>query len=466
MSHIHQNKSLNQGFLLVVVLVFAAVFLTILTSFLTFIVTQSRLIEQRVELEQAGQIAEAGINYYKWYLSHYPNATTSSVTSQYFDPEGAAIGEYTVTMASTTFCGVVASRQVTATGYTYKEPNVRRTVSARYAQPSVADYSYIINSDVWVGSDAQIVGPYHTNGGVRMDGTHNSTVTSGQASWQCTPSFGCTPTSTRNGVFTTTANANPALFEFPSAPINYAGITVDLATIQNRAQSGGGLYFGPSGREGYHVIFLSDGRVEVRRVNGKQNEPNGYAWGRYMHILNGTTLIGTYTIPASCPVLYFEDQIWLEGTVRGNVTLAVADVDTTGVDPSIILNNNILYGTASSGLLAIAEKDVVIGLVVPDNMYLNGVFIAQNGAFGRNFYNTSMPNAWEEYIQRDSLTMTGTIVSNGRVGTKWVDSITGDFESGFENRYNTFDRNLSVNPPPFIPNTSDVYEFSDWRDAN
>ncbi len=460
------KRQRDGGYLLVLVLVFAGVFMTILTSFVGFIVTQSRVIEKKVQFETAGQIAESGLNYYKWYLAHFPNSNATSTTGVYYDPEGEAIGEYAVTIASTTFCGVVASRQVTSVGYSYAEPNIIRTVGARYARPSVADYSYIINSNVWVGSDAQIIGPYHSNGGIRMDGTNNSVVTSGQSTWTCDSSFGCSPTASKNGVFTTTVNPNTALFDFPSAPINFAGVTVDLSQIKDRAQNGGGLYFGNSGKEGYHVIFLSDGQVEVRRVNSKQGEPKGYAWGRYMHILNGTTLIGRYQIPASCPVVFFEDQIWLEGAVRGNVTLAAANPTSTSIDPSIILNNNITYVTATSGLLAIAEKDVIVGLVVPDNMYLNGVFIAQNGAFGRNHYDTSMPNAWEAYIKRNSLTMTGTIVSNGRVGTKWVDTDTGAYLSGFANRYNSYDRNLSLNPPPFVPNTSDVYQFTDWRDAN
>jgi hypothetical protein len=203
----------------------------------------------------------------------------------------------------------------------------------------------------------------------------------------------------------------------------------------------------------------------VRRVNGKVNEPNGYAWGHYMHILNGTTLVGTYPIPTGCGVIYVEDQVWVEGVVNGKVTLAAADVDTTGVDRSIILNNNITYANEDSGFMAIAEYDVLIGLVVPDNMTLNGIFVAQKGHFGRNHYDTSMPNAWEEYIKRNSLTMNGTIVSNGREGTKWV-TTAGVYTSGFNTRTNSYDRNLVNDPPPMTPEVSDSYEFIEWREMN
>ena len=467
---IHTYEQLQRGYLLILVIVYSSIFFVIISSFIGFIITQSRVIEQKVQHEQAGQIAEAGLNYYKWFLAHYPNDSTNGTggpgpyVGVYFDPEGAAIGEYSLAVASTTYCGEVSSIDVRSTGHTYENPTVTRTLSARHSKPSVAEFSYILNSNVWVESDSNIFGPYHSNGGIRMDGTNNSSVSSGQSSWSCGSTFGCSPTSTQNGVFTTTTNANTSLFEFPAAPINFSGITVDLLSIQTKAQSGG-LYFGPSGRSGYHLIFNSNGTVTVRRVNSKQNEPNGYAWGRYMNILNGTTLIGTYTPPASCPVIFVEDQVWIEGIVRNKITLAAADVDTSGVNPSIILNNNITYANATSGLLAIGEFDVLIGLVVPDNMTLNGVFIAQLGSFSRNFYDASMPSAWEQYILRNSLTINGTIVSNGRVITKWVNS-SNQYVSGFNNRYSSYDLNLVLDPPALIPRTSDVHKFSDWRDQN
>jgi hypothetical protein len=112
-------RQVERGYLMIYVLVFASVFMVILTSFLTFIVTQSKLIEQRVRFEQAGQIAEAGLNYYKWYLAHYPNSTTTAITGVYSDPELGPIGEYQLSLASTTFCGTIMSRQVQSLGYTY-----------------------------------------------------------------------------------------------------------------------------------------------------------------------------------------------------------------------------------------------------------------------------------------------------------------------------------------------------------
>lgn len=463
---------LNQssGYLLVLVLVFGGIFFVMLTAFMGFVITQSGKQEDRANAERALAIAEAGLNYYKWFLAHNPDDLTNGTgeagpyVKSYEDPEGDTIGEFSLSVSGNMACGNVSSIDIESTGHTNADPDITRKVYARYARPTVAEFAYIINSNVWAGPDRTITGPYHSNGVVRMDGTNNSVVSSGQESWECdSDSLPCDPHDdgdTVDGVYGDGPNND--LWVFPKPPINFTGITVDLAEIQDKAENNGGLYFGPSGEYGYHMIFKSDGTIDVYRVKQKENEPNGYAWGQQMNILKNTKFVGTYTIPSSCSVIYVEDQLWLEGDVNGRVTIAAADVDTTGEDPSIILNDNITYANGDSGLLAIAEHDVLIGLVVPDDMELNGIFIAQTGHFGRNHYDESMPNAWEEYIYRDTLTVNGTIVSNERVGTKWVYA-DGTWASGFETRINTYDRDLVENPPPLTPETSDTYQFIEWR---
>lgn len=467
----------TKGFLLVLVLVFGSVFFIITSSFISYVVTQSQVINQRIELQRASDVAEAGLNYYKWFLAHFPNNATNGTglpgpyVSTYLDPETGAIGEYSLTVASSTYCGDVMSLDVTSTGFTYEDPTVTRTLEARFAQPTVAEYSFIINANVWAGPSRVIIGPYHSNGGIRMDGTNNSTVTSGQASWTCTSSFGCSPNSVRNGVFTTTANPNTALFSFPSAPINFTGLSVDLSLMQNRAQNNGGLYIGPSGSFGYRVTFNNNNTVTVRRVTGT-TEYWGYSIesGDQLerHVISASTMVGTYPISPTCPLIFVQDKVWLDGVVRDKVTLAAANVASATINPSIILNGNITYTSAtSSGLLAIAEQDVLIGLSVPNTMVANGIFIAQNGRFGRNHYRESgtygLPNALDQYVFRNSLTMNGTIVSNGRVGTQWTSGAVPT--SGFLVNNNTYDRNLVASPPPLVPSTSDVYEMTEWREV-
>ena len=475
MTHSLQKK-LNSGYLLVLVLVFGSIFFLIAVSFIGYIVTQSQLVRQSVDLQRAGDVAEAGINYYRWFLAHHPNDVTNGTglpgpyVHTYYDPEGGPIGEFSLSVASTTFCGDVSTLEVTSTGFVYENPSVRRTITARYARPTVAEYSFILNSNVWAGADRVIVGPYHSNGGIRMDGSNNSIVTSGQANWTCTASFGCSPNTVRNGVFTTTANPNTALFSFPHPPINFTGLSINLAQMQDRAQNHGGIFIPPSGAFGYRVTFNGNGTVTVRRVSntlqywGSSIEAG---WQQERHVISSMNTNTVHTINPACPLIFVQDKVWLDGVVDQKVTLAAADVTSATLNPGIILNGNIIYNSPNAGLLAIAEQDVLVGLEVPNNMTANGIFIAQNGRFSRNHYTDSGSNALpvglRNFRLRDSLVMNGTIVSNGRVGTQWT-SGGGAVLSGFLNRVNTYDRNLVVNPPPLVPNTSDLFVITDWRD--
>lgn len=482
MKLISQNQPQNskKGFLLIVVLVFGAIFLLVIASFIGFVITQSQVSEQRYQLEKASDVAEAGLNYYRWFLAHYPNDVTNGTGTPgpyvhtYSDPELGPIGEFSLQIASTTYCGDVASIEVTSSGHTYDNPSLVRTITARYTQPTVAEYAFIINASVWAGSSQTIVGPYHSNQGIRMDAANQSTVTSGVASWNCTSTFGCSPSGTRDGVFTTTGSSNPLLFSFPSPPINFTDITIDLANMLSKAQTGGGIYIPSSGTYGYRVIFNGNGTVTLRRVTGT------YQYSAYStedgnfnerNIISNDSFYGTYTINSSCPLIYIADKIWLEGEVDQKVTLAAAGTDISGQDPSIILKGNVTYDNPDEdGLLAIAENDVLLGVDVPDDMTINGIFVAQNGKFGRNHYtysnlpNPSGPANYKPYYERSSLTTNGTIVSNGRVGTQWTSG--GVFTSGFHDRYSSYDRNLVDSPPPLVPNTSDVYDFVEWREED
>lgn len=489
MTQLRNFNNKVSGYLLVLVLVFGSIFLVIVSSFVGYIISQDQVINFRHEQQRATEIAEAGLNYYRWYLAHFPDDVTDGTglpgpyVHVYNDPEDGAIGEFSLDIASSTYCGSVSSVEVTSTGHTYVNPEAISIVKARYARPTVAEYSFITNGGVWYGSDRVITGPVHSNQGIRMDGSHNSFVGSGQADWTCTSSYGCAGNPTVNGVFTTTANANPGLFSFPISPVDFAGLTIDLSEMKTRAQDPtyGGIYYGPSGASGYRVIFNGDGTVTVRRVNSTTSYwaySSEEGWhNSERNVINSTSFLANETISSDCPLLYFEDKVWLEGEVSQKVTLAAANL-SSGSQTNIVINDDITYAVGTdAGLLAIAEDDVDIGLVVPDNMTANGIFVAQNGRFGRNHYCTScssggwwstyygLPGSLDPYVCQDTLTRYGSVISNGRVGTRWTGSSCpgGGYSSGFENRVTSFDSNQVDNPPPMTPETSDVYIFDSWQ---
>jgi hypothetical protein len=464
----------EQGSILLLTLVFAGVFTIIVSSLAGFLLVQQKVERAKADREQAFQIAEAGLDYYKWFLAHFPTdledgtGESGPYVHDFTDPEGGTIGQFSLQVSGNAECGTLSSVDITSTGTVTGSPSLARVIFGRYSRPSVAEFSYILNSSVWAGSDRQIYGPYHSNGGIRMDGTNYSNVTSAVSAWQCTSSFGCNTTKTEPGVFG--AGSGSSFWKYPVAPVDFNGISVDLVNMKNLAETEGGLYYPPAGK-GYHVILNSNGTMTVYRVNNTSSvwsysDENG--WVQDPQIITSQTSLGTVAIPSGCSLAFFEDDVWLEGTVSGKVTVVAANVTTPNVSPRIILSGNITYATDSTvdGLTAIAEDSVLIPLISPTDMELHGIFIAQNGRFSRDHYETSgsykVPNADKAYVTQNDLAMYGTIVSNGRVGTQWT--CGGVYCSGYATRENYYDKNLADSPPPLTPFTSEDYRFIDWRE--
>lgn len=463
--------------MLALVVVFGAIFLMVTSSLTGFLLMSKKLTREKETRERAVEIAQAGLEYYKWHLAHYPNdlkdgtGASGPYVHTYTDPEGSTVGSFSLAVGGNVECNQTTTIDIASTGATLDDPSYTRTVSGRYSRPSVAEYSYVVNTNVWAGSDRVITGKYHSNGGIRMDGDNRSAVTSSVATWQCTSSFGCSGTQTKNGVWG--AGSTPSLWSYPVPQIDFAGISVDLTALKSYAQNNGGQYFAPSGQSGYHAILKSDATVDVYRVTGT-TQVWGYSdqdgWQQERHIISAETFVGNYSVPSSCSVLFFEDKLWLEGVVKGKVTVVSANVTSPSTDTDLILRGNITYALndGSDGLTAIGENNVLIPLTSPTDMTLYGIFIAQKGHYGRNHYVTSgsnqVPSSYDSYVEQNTLTTVGTIVSNGRTGTQW--NCGGSFCSGYENRIDSYDGRLSNSPPPFTPFTSSDYRFVDWRDEN
>jgi hypothetical protein len=218
-------------------------------------------------------------------------------------------------------------------------------------------------------------------------------------------------------------------------------------------------------------VFNANGSFDVYTVTQttsiKGNNGNGV--GTEKSIIAAETLLGNYTSPAGCGLIFVEDTLWVEGVVDGKKSIVAADVTTPNVDRSVWLLNNLTYANSdgSDGLMVLAELDNLITLNSPEDMTLMGIFVAQNGRFGRNHYtaggSNQVPPAYGLYTVRDTLIIIGTIVSNGREGTKWTQG-NNNFVSGYQYRFNSYDRNLASDPPPYTPFTSSDYRLVDWKE--
>lgn len=472
-----KKQKMRPGFIAMYVFIFGAVFIILIGGTINFIIFQLRNSERNIAWNSSLHIAEAGIEYYRWCLNHGVEANCQA-QKDYLDSSGQVAGTFSISAALGQSCGQTVKRNIISTGFISKFPNVNRKIEVVYARPSVAQYSYVLNSDVWIGDDHQINGPYHSNGGIRMDGENQSIMTSARNEWICTSSFGCSscPTAhgcrvvnsncTCSGVFTTTTNGKPDLFKYPYESFDFTGITVDLAQMKGVAISSG-VYLPKASTinslaDGYHIIFRSDGKFDVRIITNLNNSEaynleEGWHYDSFVIPSGGDYWYATYDIPSSCSAIFAEDNIWVEGEINGKqVVIASANLVDSNVDTSAVLVGNIDYHLKNDteAFALVAEKNVFIGPQSPDNMVLRGIYIAQKGYFSRNHY----PNNF-----RNSLSIYGSVVSSGRVGTQWISG--GQIISGYSQRQSYYDPNLIFNSPPFMPIISSDFSLYKWEEV-
>ncbi len=459
-------------------LVFGAIFLMVFSSLSGYVLSENNLEMVRRAQSQAVAIAEAGLEYYRWHLAHFPTDLQDGTghpgpyTITYNDPQGGTVGTYTLSITGNQSCGQTTSIDIQSTGRPASDPSVSETLIARYAQPTVAKYDFISNAGVWIGAGDIVHGPYHSNSGIRMDGVSNAPVTSSLSSWTCTSAFGCSPSKTEPGVFGSGSNQN--LWSYPTPQIDFAGIAANFSSLKAIAQSSG-IYLprystgNPNSsayHKGYELVFNGNNTVTVYKVTA-QKLSNVYlldsgSWGNDYALIKNAVNPTTYTIPSSCGLIFVEDNTWVSGLIPSQVTLVVANTTTPGVTPNAYLNGNITYATGSGadGFTLIAQHDILITPDSPQNMTLDGVYVAQSGVFGRNYYGYT--NNSSQYEPRGTFTTVGTVVSALQSATTYVDG-GGSVIGGYASTVDYPDQQLANNPPPLTPILSSSYQFINWR---
>ena len=116
---------------MLLVLVFGGIFFTILITLSGFVLAQNRAQDVVRSRAIAFSVAEAGLERYRWFLSHFPGDTQNGTghggpyTSTYYDPEsGAVMGTFTLSIVGNGACGIVQSIDVTSTGISSDTPMV------------------------------------------------------------------------------------------------------------------------------------------------------------------------------------------------------------------------------------------------------------------------------------------------------------------------------------------------------
>ncbi|MFC1626650.1 hypothetical protein ACFL1P_00435 [Patescibacteria group bacterium] len=463
------NKKLHQyqhGGISILVLVFGVVF-SISIGGLVSVAGLQQTHETRSEIyEQALTVAQAGVEYYRWHLSHDPEDLTGDIGQhQLPHPSGGPDGTFDIEINPPESGSSIIT--IKSTGWINSHPNIKRTVQVRIGKRSFARFAFLNNSNLWFGTRDDVKGPVFANGGIRMDGTHDSTVESAKETYTCGDETGCDPPETKPGVW---GDGGPQeLWVYPSSNIDFDSIHVDFADMKNQAQTDG-VYLDQSGEWGYHLTFNSDGTFTIKKVTNTKST-NGWSVEEdcrtlYEEIKN-EELVGTYDVDDN-PIIFIEDTLWVDGVINGKTSVVAARFPIDINNMNIWIPNNLTYlakdGTSNLGL--IAQNDIYFGLDVPQDFEINAAMLAQSGKVIRHNYK-KQGCSHEPGAVRQTLTIYGSIVSNLKsywsYGTGPEIGFGNEPTSGFTFRETIYDPTLYFGPPPYFP-TESFYSVISWEE--
>ncbi|RJR15449.1 hypothetical protein C4579_02310 [Candidatus Microgenomates bacterium] len=455
------NKYL--GSISILVLVFGTVFSVAIGGLVIVSLSQYTAANRTESFERALTVAQAGAEYYRWHLAHAPDDFQDGTGAEgpyihtFQDPYGNTESTFSLSVTPPAEGSTIVT--IESEGWLNAYPDIKRKVKARYGIPSLAKFSNLFNANVWFGQGITVHGKIMSNGGIRMDGVNDSTVQSLKETYTCGSETGCSPTQTKPGVW---GSGGPQeLWEFPVPQVDFNSLIVDFSTMRTAAQNNG-TYRGPSGSYGYHVTFNSDSTYTLRRVTNAYNR-RGYSVENgcenlYQQIQSQST-IGTYTI-ADAPIIFLEDDVWVDGVVNGKVTLVAARFPINNYNENIWITDNLTYvakdGHSNLGLFA--QNDIYFGLNIPTNFEVNGALLAQKGHVIRHLYNWWGCSVYSNAV-RNSLTFYGSLITNQKSYWNWGTQPV----SGFITRTMTYDPNLYFDPPPYFPSQGE-YEFISWEE--
>lgn len=276
-----QNRYKNQsGIITPLVLVVASVLIIFAVSLMSWSLTEHKNAVEKVKKNQSLQIAEAGVNYYKWHLAHDdadfkdgndwccdedPLLSFADCANlcgpyehEYKDYNGAVIGRFSLLITPPETGSTVTA--VESTGYAYGNDAVQKKVTSLIGKRSLAEYSFLTNAPLWLGENEGFAGPIHSNGGIRFDTVATAEVTSAVESYNCAGiGHGCT--GVKPGIWGTggpttlwrplsepiiTSSSGGSVFNIvvsPAPAIDYGLFTVSLADVKAKAIADG-IYFG------------------------------------------------------------------------------------------------------------------------------------------------------------------------------------------------------------------------------
>jgi len=483
----NKNNKNCRGVVLLNVLIFSAVAISIVTFFITWASSSVKITKKTLYKEQAFQIAEAGIDYYRWHLAHSPSdfqdgtGIEGPYTHTFYDKDGNDIGNFTLTITPPITGSTIVT--IKSEGHVNEYPSIKRTIQSKLAIPSFAKFAIVANDVMRFGEGTEVFGPIHSNGGIRFDGIAHNLVTSATSSYNDPDHTGnnefgvhthlnvgggvnntfrsleappTDPVPTRSDVFLVGR-------QFPVPQADFTGITNDLSLIKTNANADG-KYLAPSGSPslGYHIVLKTDDTYDLYKVTSLVSASSNCStyssggdttWGTWS--INEETFLGNFANPAN-GLIFVEDNVWINGQIdTARITVASGVFpDSANTRKSIFINQDLLYtnydGQDVIGL--IAQKDITVGMMSEDDLRIDAALMAVNGRAGRYYYSSYC----SPYHLRSVITLYGMIGTSKRYGFAYTNG------TGYDIRTIIYDANLLYGPPTSFPLTSDKYSTISW----
>jgi hypothetical protein len=476
------------------VIIFGGVSVVVLSGFILWTYSALNFSLRDVHRATAFQIAEAGIEYYRWHLAHHKTdywdgqgaTSTGPYVHQYYDKFGNLLGEFSLQITPPPTGSTIVT--VESTGRVASDASVKKIIRVKFGIPSFAKYAVATDASMRFGQGTDIYGEIISNQGLRVDGTAHNIVKSARITYDDPDHSGGEehavhthrdppPGTGVNDLFRPLeAPPNPlsnradvflAGREVGVPALNFTGLSQDLAELKILAASSG-VYRASSSASGYELILNATGTYTLYRVTSLMPVPHSSCSNTLGQSGWGTWSVGTKTFLQSGPIpangiFFFEDHLWVSGIASGTrATIASGRFpDNPSTRTSIALTNDLRYTyyDGRDAVQLIAQQDITIGMASNDTLRVDAALIAQNGRVGRYYYRppSSQPRC-SPYHTRQKITSYGTIATNQRYGFAYTDG------SGYQIRELVYDGNLRYSPPPESPQTSDQYEQISWEE--
>jgi hypothetical protein len=519
-------KDTAEGYILPTLIAFMIAIGIISVAVVELMDTNTAIVGNGIKSQQALNIAEAGINYYLWHLSHNngdfkdgqsipatPDADLGygPYTHTYIDESAISEGTFTLWIkpqgSGSTIVNIRSIGKVTGS-------NIIRTIDAKIGAPSYASYAVSSDAAIWFGSTETATGPVHSNLGIRMDGANTTDVTSANTTYVPPSSLGGDGNS-HPGVWCHSSITSPVNcitrskvdWRYPVPSIDFTQITGSLCSMKKIAflsysataslaglsnacsqtpttrtpaylpqRSTSGSY---SLTRGYLINLNTNGTYDLSYVNGETDTRTPYT-----SALTLQSVASGISVPTS-GVIYAEDNVWVRTnpTFHGRVTIAAGRLATSS-NANIVISDDMIYstrnGTDAVGL--VAEDSVIIAPYAPPSsgsftFEVDAATIAQNGTvlYPSNYRASSYrcTRGWVNSNQifnffgavatRQPWTWTW-LMGHSSCGDAVFSSEQDSYISGIEHNNSQYDYSLLYNPPPSFPITS-TYNVLSWREV-